>query len=361
MSEIFQKNKGKAVVSALILIVVVLFAVSQKDKTEAQGEAAAEKKTVSVGVKKVGDLKSVNGRIRYPATVAGDQEVKVTASVGGTATAVSFDLGDQVGAGRVLVKIDDQNNSTGENGFNSGQIQQLEKAVEIADESYDLAKDNYKENKNDATKSAKDIAKLQLENARINLESAVSGRLVKSPISGTVISRGVSTGDSVAAGQLLATISKTNKMKIQFFLDKEELKNVSLGSTVTVDNGGKEIAVKVINVSTTADAVTRRFLVEALPSANNDFFIGTVVSVSVDTKKTTNGNNSLILPLSTLTIGQNETYLFTAEEGKAKKVSVEILKISGETAEVSAELPPDALVIVEGNKLVQEGEGIEIK
>ena len=73
------------------------------------------------------------------------------------------------------------------------------------------------------------------------------------------------------------------------------------------------------------------------------------------------GNNSLILPLSTLTIGQNETYLFTAEEGKAKKVSVEILKISGETAEVSAELPPDALGIVEGNKLVQEGEGIEIK
>jgi len=360
MTKIFSNNKKKISASVILAVIIFTIAYHTKDNSRAQ-EAPEAKKIVAVSVQKAGDSKSATSLIRYPATVSGDQEVKIIATTGGIATAVSFDLGDQVGAGKMLVKIDDQNTSTGESGFRSGTIQQLEKAVEIADESYDLAKDNYKKDKNDATKSAKDIAKLQLENARIALESAVSGRLVKAPISGIIINRNVTTGDSVTLGQLLATISRTNKVRIQFFVDKAELANVKLGDDISVDNGENEVSAKIINISPQADATTKRFLVEAIPASSDSFIFGTVVNVGINIRKTTNGNGNLILPLSAVNITQNESYIFILENNAAKKVPVEILNVSGETAEVKADLSPDAMIIIEGNKLVSDGEKVEVK
>jgi len=361
MTKIFSDNKRKILISLVLVIAIGAVVYEFKDNSQAQEKKEEVKKIVSVSVQKAGDSKSVSNVTKYPATVVGDQEVKITATASGIATAVSFDLGDQVGAGRVLVKIDDQNSSIGGNGFRSGNIQQLEKAVEIAEESYDLAKDNHKELDTDATKSAKDIAKLQLENARISLESAVSGQIIKAPIAGTVTSRGVSAGDSIAPGQLLATISKANKVRIQFYVDKEELSDIKLGNNVTVDSGDKEINAKIVTISPQADASTKRFLVEAVPTSSEGFVSGTIVSVGVNINKTSNGNGSLILPLSSINITQNENFIFILEGETTKKLPVEILKVAGETAEVKVDLAPDALIIVEGNKLISDGEKVEIK
>lgn len=362
MTELIIKNSKKLFISILLIVAISGFILFKKDNSEAQENTVSQdKKIVAVGVKKVGESKIVNGKMKHPGTIVGDQEVKITAGAGGTAIAVNFNLGDQIGQGKILVKIDDQGSAFGESGFQSGQIQQLENAVEQADEAYDRAKDAYEDDKNDTTKSAKDIAKLQKENAQIALQSAVESRLIKAPISGTITSKNVSIGDSITPGQLLATISKTNKMKVQFYLDREEIKNVKVESVVIIDNFGENIEAKVINVSSQADPVSKRFLVEAVPQVNNDLFIGSIISVMVNTYQSADENNSLILPLSALTIAQNENYIFVVEDGKAKKVRVKVVKITGETAEISADLANDSLVIVEGNKLVQDGELVEIE
>lgn len=380
MAKLIWQNKLKFFISVLLVILAMGAAFQLRGPSQAGGGQDAAN-AVAVKTETVSGLKSASGALTYPATVAGDQEVKVVAQIAGVANSVNFDLGDRVAAGKLLVRVDDQGTAigAGESGFRSGQIQQLEIALEIAEESLELARDNYDDSKTDATKAAKDIAKLQVENARIALDNAVNARLITSPISGVVTSRGVSAGDTVSAGELLATISKTNKVKIQFFADSREVENISAGTAITVRDDEREISAKITNIAPQADAVTKRFLVEAMPArvaaqsiaggpeASEGLLSGTIVAVSIPTQNVAAGG-ALILPLSAITITQNENYIFVVENGppggeasKAKKVPVEVRKISGETAEVVVDLLDSDEIIVEGNKLVQDGDAVEIK
>ncbi|MDP1619758.1 MAG: HlyD family efflux transporter periplasmic adaptor subunit, partial [bacterium] len=163
------------------------------------------------------------------------------------------------------------------------------------------------------------------------------------------------------AGQILATVSRPEKIKIKFYVSQEELANVKAGDMVTVDNGDKEVRAKIANVSIQADAVTKRFLVEAVPSEVGALAIGTVVDVFVDARREVSDDDSIILPLSAVTVGQNETYLFIAEDGQAKKNPAEIVKIFGENAEVRTDLAAGSLVIIDGSRLVQDGNKITIQ
>lgn len=360
MVQILWRNKTKLLISILLVVAAIGAVFLLRDRSQAQEEASG-KKPVAVETETVSDLKRANGVLDYPATVAGEQEVKVLAQIAGVANSVNFDLGDSVAVGKLLVRVDDQGTAVGagERGFKSGEIRQLEKALEIAEESLSLAKDNRRKDDSKANKTAKDIAELQVENARIALDNAVNARLITSPISGVVTSRGVSAGDTVSAGQLLATISKTNKVKIQFFVTKDEVENISLGDAIAVRDEEEEISAKIANISPQADAVTKRFLIEAVPATNEGLISGTVVSVSIPTQNVADGG-ALILPLSAITIAQNENYIFTVADGTAKKVAVDVRKISGETAEVVVELSDSDEIIIEGNKLVQDGQEVEL-
>lgn len=361
MAKLIWQNKIKIFVSALLVVAAIGAIFTFRDRSQAQ-EDREEKKVVTVKTELVSDLKSASGVLNYPATVAGEQEVKVVAQIAGVASSVNFDLGDPVAAGKLLVRVDDQGTAigAGESGFKSGQIQQLEKALEIAKESLSLAKNNFKKDKSKANKTAKDIAELEVESAQIALDNAVNAHLITSPISGVITNREISAGDTVSAGQLLATISKTNKVKIQFFVDKEEVGNISLNSEIVVRDGEKGIPAKIANISPQADAVTKRFLVEASPSTSEALISGTVVGVSIPTQNIAGESGALILPLSAITVAQNENYIFTVEGDKARKIAVEVKKISGETAEVKADLSDSDQIIIEGNKLVQDGGTVKV-
>ncbi|MDZ4385558.1 MAG: efflux RND transporter periplasmic adaptor subunit, partial [Candidatus Moranbacteria bacterium] len=335
MMRIIRENRRKVFISIFLLGLAIIL-VSFREGEKSLGGFVAEKQAVTVGVEKIEDLKESRDRIKYPAVVAGDQEINIMAGAGGTAAAVDFRLGDQVARGKILVRIDDLAGlvGIGKEGFASGQIQQLENAFKQADEAYDQAKRNYDKDDTKDNKTAKDIAKLQKQNAQIALDAAMDSRLVKAPIAGYVTAKNIAVGDSISAGQILATVSRPEKIKIKFYVSQEELANVKAGDMVTVDNGDKEVRAKIANVSIQADAVTKRFLVEAVPSEAGALAIGTVVDVFVDARREVSDDDSIILPLSAVTVGQNETYLFIAEDGQAKKSPAEIVKIFGENAEV---------------------------
>lgn len=356
------ENKKK-IIASIFIVAAVAALVAWRQGGESQAGLAAEKKAVAVEVEKVANLNETYSRIKYPAIVAGDQEAEILAGTGGTATAVNFRLGDRVAKGKLLVRIDDQAGALGQGGqgFVSGQIQQLENAFEQADETYDQAKWDYEKDDTEANKTAKNIAKLRKENARIALDAAIDSRSIKAPITGTVVSKNISAGDSVAAGQVLAVLSEPSKIKIRFYVGQDGLADLKLGGAVAVDNGEKEVQAKITNISIQAEEATGRFLIEAAPSGSDVLRIGTVVDVLVDARRGSGSDDAIVLPLDALTVGQNGTYLFVAENGQAKGYPAEIVKIFGENARVRAELAPENLVVVQGSKLLQEGDKLEIK
>lgn len=343
------------------------------------------KKLTEVTVRSVSASKSFTQQIEYPGTIVGDQEIKVTAKSGGTAKSVNYDLGDKVSASATLVRIDDTGNNLGigDDGFRSADVQQAELSVEQAEEQLELYEKTYKklwnayqaQKKNpDLTKTVTkaqliaakgnvEIAEVQLESAKVGHKGDLDDHLITSPISGYITSKSIAIGDSISPGQELYTISKTSNMKVQFFIDQEQLTSVEEGMDIKFTlNNGESFSAPVKNISPVADENTRRFLIEATPIEQDSLKLisGTIVTVAFSITTVPHESGNLILPLAAITIGQNENYIFIAENNKAKKVIVQIIKIDGERAEIKADLPTNAMIIVAGNKLVSDGEEVKI-
>jgi RND family efflux transporter MFP subunit len=168
-------------------------------------------------------------------------------------------------------------------------------------------------------------------------------------------------GDTVTAGQTVAMVSQTDKLKIQFYIEAEQLTNIVPGMAVQVVTSDNQTYDGVIaSVSQQPDPASHRFLAE-LTLANNQtgLVIGTVVNVKVTVSATVAPNSGLILlPLSALSIGENATTVFIDDNGIAKKSPVEVGAVVGEYAKVKTTLAPDAWIIIDGNKMLQEGQAV---
>lgn len=365
------KNKSKIILS--LLAVVAIFAItlhlSNKEVTVAEEKKPEIQK---VSVQKVSDSKSLNQENQFPATVVGDQEIKVTAKSTGVISGVNFNIGNKVAIGTSLGRIDDIGNlQIGDQGFRNLQIQQSGLAVEQAKKAYGLAKDVYDNVKDDdaSTSTQKDtakaqvkITKLQYENALLGLDGSIDNHLISSPISGVITNKNVSNGDSVNVGQEIATISQSSKIKLQFFVDQKQRAELKVGQEIFATNAdGENFTFSIKNISVSADQATKRFLIEAYSRAATALLSGTILSASIESRKSVSQSNSLFLPLSAVSIGQNESYVFVEENGTAKKNVVEVLDVQGENVEISANLSPETLIIIDGSKLLDDGETISIK
>lgn len=358
---------------ALAAVAIIFFFAAKLGKKTTASPEQSKIQPINVSVRSAADSKIFSKKVTYAANVVGDQEIKITAKAAGIAQSVNFNLGSAVAAGALLVRIDDSGNNLdqGSTGFQSSQVQQSDLASKQAKKAYALAKDNYENIRSatsstdaqiEAAKTQRDIAKLQYENATIGLNSNLDNRLITSPISGIVTQKNVSVGDSVSVGQVLATISKTANIKVQFYVDQAQKNQLKAGQEINAKDSEKnDVALIVRNISPVADTATKRFLVEAYPKTRlSNLSSGTVISVEFDTDKKVGDPNNIILPLTAINVGQNENYIFVAENGKAKKTLVTIVKVDGETAEINFDDSENAEIIIEGNKLVQSGSEINI-
>jgi RND family efflux transporter MFP subunit len=382
-----KKHKNKQnIISAAILVFGTILSVLILGSTPSRSQNSSllnQKALQIVTIRSAVDSRELVSETEYPALVAGDQEITVSAKTSGTATAVNFNLGDRVKNGSLLVKIDDTGGvlSSGDSGFKNSQIQISELTVEQAEEVLEIAEDSYKNLKKQYDREKKDsnlsktvsrvqldaaagqieIAEIQLDSAKVGLQGTLNSHLVTSPISGTVIEKSVSQGDSIGIGQPLYSISQTNSIKFKFYVDRDQLTSIKKGLEISViDRDRKKIPAVIRNISPQADAVTKRFLIEAYPAEKIDsqIFSGMIVRVTFPVIKKANQADWLIVPLSVITIGQNENYIYIVENNRAKKINVTVEKVEGEIAEIKTDLAPNSQIIFEGSKLVQDGEEV---
>lgn len=243
---------------------------------------------------------------------------------------------------------------------NTSQQNQAGYVANLAQNQYDNSKVKI-EAQISASRTQVETAELQYNNAVMSLQSLYDAHSIIAPINGTVTKIFVADGQAVAQGQAVATISQTQNIKVQFYIEADNLKDITLGLPVAVvDDNNVSHAGVIAAVSPQADLITRRFLAEIKLEYSTGLFLGTIVTVRLDLIKTAKTAGTIILPLSAVTIGQNGNFIFIAENGLAKKVNVEIQEVLGESARIKTDLPAEAIVIVEGNRLLEEGQGIAL-
>lgn len=347
----------------ILVIGLVAFAIYNTSKKNDSPQEKTAKTPITINAKPIRELHSYSYTATYPATIVGQNQATISTLAGGTIQSLNFDLGKQVYQGQRLAKIDNTGgfSAPGKFGLENGQIRSMELAVENAEDAYKQAKRIYKKDNSYNNKKSKAIAKNNWLSAEAGLQSALDSQYVSAPISGTIVKKMVSIGDSVAPGQTLAIISKTDKVKLEFYVSKDELAFLKKEQPVSIIIDQQKIDGKISLIAPEADTMTKRFLVEALPKDNLLLPIGSLASVELNIEHVASESNRYIVPISIITIGQNENTIFTVVEEKAKKIPIVIHQINGETAEISSEkLAPSTQVILEGNKLVQEGDPITI-
>ncbi len=255
------------------------------------------------------------------------------------------------------VELAQQNLNTLKAG-NSSQIDQAGFGASAANNQYETTKIKLSSQLS-VYKSQLDGAQLQYQTALVNLQGLYDSHQIIAPIDGTVTQIAVSDGETVGPGQLVATVSDTSKLMVRFYVEEEALSQIKAGMTVNIkDNQDKVYTGIVSAVAPSADAITKRYLVEVKPDANFLLPAGSIININLTLTEAVASSGNIIMPLSALAIGQNESYVYVVNGDKAKKVIVKVEKVIGERAEVSGTLTDQDQVIIEGAKSLNDGDKV---
>lgn len=213
-----------------------------------------------------------------------------------------------------------------------------------------------------AAKTQLETAKLQYNNALLSLDSLYDAYSVVSPISGTVTSILVAKDQSVSPGQPVVAVSQMDDIKVQFYIEAASLADIKPGVAATIiTRDNQRLAAVISAVSPQADSLTRHFLAEAQLVTPTDLPLGTVVDVSLDIKTVAAGQGLIILPLETIIVGQNGSYILVADQGVARQRAVEIIEVKGELARVKVDLVDSDIIIMSGNRRLEDGQAVKLE
>ncbi|MEI7498014.1 MAG: efflux RND transporter periplasmic adaptor subunit [Candidatus Falkowbacteria bacterium] len=240
-------------------------------------------------------------------------------------------------------------------------VRAAENQLTQANIAYDAAKSGL-----DTSKSSKNqqlaLTKGSVDNARGQynlLATQATDLLVKAPIAGQIGAKAIDIGTEVRIGQKVAEISQIDSVKIVLGLSQDDAKRITLGQVATINQKFKGV---VNQIDPAADAVTKKVKVEIIfNNKNKELTPETLVKINLMVKKQNGPSANYQLPLNAISIGQNESSILILDGDRAKKSVISLVQVNGEQAIITGNFTKDTLVIIDGNKLVADGELVSVK
>lgn len=272
------------------------------------------------------------GSIDVPAIIEGDpQGIQiVSAAVGGRVVSLSRNLGERVRKGDPLAVVE------------SREVAQIRGDIEAAKARSELAQNNFRREQRlfsarvspeqdlIAARTAAAEAAIALRQARQQLSAAgvSAGALNRlalvSPISGQVIARSVTLGETVAADAALYRIANLSKLSLTLSLSASDAASVRPGATIHITAPGRRGDARVTFVSPVLDEQTRLVAVIAsLDNATGEWRVGENVQASVQRSSGENTATIAVPQIAVQTV-ENKPVVFvrTATGFKAKPVKL---------------------------------------
>ena len=280
-------------------------------------------------------------------------ESQVVAKTSGVALQVMVEEGDVVRAGQTLVRLD----------ADRARLQAAQTAAQVAklqnnyQRSSQLAEQQLlSANDNDQIKY--DLANARAANRLANLE--VSYSAVTAPISGVVASRSIKTGNFVQINTPIFRIVDTSQLEAVLNVPERELATLKAGLPVnlTVDAlPGRTFEGRIDRVSPVVDAESGTFRVVAAFAGKGDLKPGMFARISVDYDQR---SDALTVPRAALLEDDAEPAVFVVDDGKAKRVPIELGYLDGEWAEVRGGLDEGAQVVTAGKVTLRDGSAVQV-
>ncbi len=212
------------------------------------------------------------------------------------------------------------------------------------------------------------IAKTQVQQAEVAYKLAqknLADTTITAPIGGIISARKMDVGDfAQGAGpgsKHFLEIVDVSVVKAVFTVPEVDIGKFGIGDTVLISTTSHHSSVeaKIKFISPVVDKEKRTVTVKAVIS-NPDAYLkpGRFVEVKIKAQQRT---NALLIPREAVLKTQNDSrYVFVAENGRARKQTVEIGLTWGDKVEVIDGITDSTSVIVDGHRSLREGDTVSI-
>lgn len=325
--------------STLLLICACLVACGGKDKGGGRGAGGGPPAVVTTTVMAPAPW---TDSIDALGTTTARESVTITAKVSETVSRVSFESGDEVVAGDVLVTLSDQAEVAGLNeaGAAYREAQKLFARQQLLAQRQLIAVSQL-----DAQRAARDAAKGRLDQLRAQL----SDRVIIAPFAGVLGLRQVSAGSLVTPGTVITTLDDVSRIHLDFSIPERQAPLIAVGQAVAATSEaypGKSFIGTVASLGSRIDPVTRSLAVRAeFDNPGHRLRPGMLLEVELQRA----ARNTLQVPeLSLQQVGQ-QAFVFRVEaDDKVAQVPVRIGARRPGWVEITEGLKAGDRVVVEG-------------
>jgi membrane fusion protein, multidrug efflux system len=322
-------------------------------------QAAAAPQTVSTvtaartswqaQVHAIGSLRAVRG-------------ADLSAQASGVVDTIAFDSGNDVPAGKVLLKLRPNDDFA--------KLDQLEAAAELAEQTLKRDQEQFTAQAVSQAVIDTDVSTLKAARAQVIAQRAlIDEKIVKAPFAGRLGIRQVDLGQYLAAGTTIVTLQALDPILIDFYVPQQALKDVHPGQAVSasVDTfPGVAFPGVIESINSKVDSASRNVQIRAsFANADHRLVPGMFASVSIDAGSAT---NEITLPQTAITYNPYGNTVFVVEHatsgGKPRDtVQQRFVKLGdtrGDQVAVLSGIAPGDVVVSAGQMKLRNGTAIAI-
>jgi RND family efflux transporter MFP subunit len=346
-------------IPVILISVLILSGCSGKasnaDATAQGASTSSEKAVIPVKVATLAKSK-IARTIDYTATILPFEEVNLAPPTPGRIDKIYVEVGDKVNKGDDLFLMD--------------RTQLYQMKLQLGSQAKDLSRLDTLLKSGSAKQQQYDQMKTQYDVTKTNVDYMEENTLLRSPFTGVVTGKYFENGEiysgspTTSAGRAaVVTVMQVSPLKVNVGISELYYPLIKTGmkAGITADVYKEQTFMgRVYRIAPTVNSATRSFNVEIeVPNINNMLKPGMFVRVSMDLGEV----ETFVVPANTIMIqeGTNLRYVFTAEDGEAKRHVVVIGKRFDDRLEiVSEELREGDLLVTEGQARLIAGNKIEI-
>lgn len=276
------------------------------------------------------------------------RQVTLAGEVGGRISAISFEPGQRVKAGTVLVQIDDSTEQADLNAARAGAafaLRQFQRAAQLA-EADATSREILQQRAAERDQTAAQVQQL---------EARIRQKCIRAPFGGELGLRWVDLGQIVNAGERVVTLTDLDLLYVNFDLPQQELSNLQTGQTVEVRSDAPDaptLEARINAIEPQVSGATRNITVQATFKNNaRSLRPGMYVTASVILPPEP---NALLLPASAIiTSAFGDTAAVVRELSAEKIGKIDIVPVRtgrrlGDQIIVTAGLQAGDVVVTEG-------------
>ena len=320
------------------------------EQIDAEPEEEAQASAVNITLP---EFRQIRDQVSAVASLRAANAVELTVEVSGRVVALNLEPGKRVQTGEVLLQLDDRQARA--------DMAVIEAQLADARRQYDRAQslranNSVSQSQVDVLRTAVDVAQAQREAAKVRLES----HRIEAPFEGVVGLSDISTGAYLQAGTGITTLDSSDQLELSFAIPERFVAQVQLGQSVLARSPAFPNQVfegHLIELATRISELNRTLAVRALiDNTDGRLRPGQFMSASLILQE----RKGLVLPEQAVMVRGDEKYVFVAEDGVARRVSVQIGNRMPGLVEVTRGLSTEDEVVVTGQDRLSSGNRIRV-